>query len=51
MADDEGYIYMSNVNSIEEMMDMTISSRSYQSNVEVINTAKKLVLNTLRLGQ
>jgi len=51
LADDEGYIYMSNVNSIEEMMDMTISSRAYQSNAEVINTAKKLVLNTLRLGQ
>jgi flagellar basal-body rod protein FlgC len=39
------------VNSIEEMVDMTIASRAYQSNVEAINTAKKLVLNTLKLGQ
>jgi len=51
LADKNGYIYISNVNSIEEMVDMTIASRSYQSNVEAINTAKKLVLNTLRLGQ
>jgi len=51
LADENGYIYISNVNSIEEMVDMTIASRSYQSNVEAINTAKKLVLNTLRLGQ
>jgi flagellar basal-body rod protein FlgC len=51
MADEQGYIYVSNVNSIEEMVDMTIASRAYQSNVEAINTAKKLVLNTLKLGQ
>ena len=51
LADENGYIYMSNVNSIEQMVDMTIASRSYQSNVEVINTSKKLVLSTLRLGQ
>lgn len=51
IADKEGYIYISNVNSIEEMVDMTIASRSYQNNVESINTAKKLVLQTLRLGQ
>jgi flagellar basal-body rod protein FlgC len=51
LANEEGYVYISNVNSIEEMMDMTMASRAYQSNVEVVNTAKKLVLNTLRLGQ
>lgn len=51
IADKDGYIYISNVNSIEEMVDMTIASRSYQNNVESINTAKKLVLQTLRLGQ
>jgi len=51
LADENGYIYISNVNSIEEMVDMTIASRAYQGNVEAINTAKKLVLNTLRLGQ
>jgi flagellar basal-body rod protein FlgC len=51
MADADGNIYISNVNSIEEMVDMTVASRSYQNNVESINTAKKLVLQTLRLGQ
>jgi len=51
MADEKGFIYVSNVNSIEEMVDMTIASRAYQSNVEAINTAKRLVLQTLRLGQ
>jgi len=51
MADENGFIYVSNVNSIEEMVDMTIASRAYQSNVEAINTAKRLVLQTLRLGQ
>ena len=51
MADENGFIYVSNVNSIEEMVDMTIAYRAYQSNVEAINTAKRLVLQTLRLGQ
>lgn len=51
MADDKGYIYTSNVNIVEEMANMISTSRSYQSNVEVLNTSKQLLLNTLRLGQ
>ncbi|MGB5179666.1 MAG: flagellar basal body rod protein FlgC [Gammaproteobacteria bacterium] len=50
-ADGEGYIYTSNVNMIEEMANMISASRSYQSNVEVANTSKQLLLETLRLGQ
>jgi flagellar basal-body rod protein FlgC len=50
-ADKDGYIYMSNVNMIEEMANMISASRSYQSNVEVANTSKQLLLDTLRLGQ
>ncbi len=50
-ADAEGYIYTSNVNMIEEMANMISASRSYQSNVEVANTSKQLLLETLRLGQ
>ncbi len=50
-ADDEGYIYRSNINVVEEMANMISASRTYQANVEVMNTAKRLVLNTLRLGQ
>ena len=50
-ADDDGYIYMANVNIIEEMANMISASRSYQSNVEVMNTTKQLMLRTLQLGQ
>ena len=51
LADDEGYIYLSNVNPIEEMTNMMSASRGYQNNVEVINTSKDLLLQTLRLGE
>ncbi len=51
MADDQGYIYRPNVNIAEEMANMISASRSYQSNVEVINTAKRLMSATLQLGQ
>jgi flagellar basal-body rod protein FlgC len=42
---------MPNVNVVEEMVNMISASRSYQSNVEVMNTAKTLLLKTLTLGQ
>ena len=51
MADDKGYIYKPNVNSIEEMTNMISASRSYQGNVEVFNTSKQLLLGILRLGE
>ncbi len=51
MADKEGYIYKPNVNTIEEMANMMSASRSYQNNVEVLNTAKQLMIQTLRMGQ
>jgi len=51
MANDEGYVYLPNVNMIDEMSNMISASRSYQSNVEVLNTSKQLMLATLRLGQ
>ena len=50
-ADAEGYVTYSNVNPIEEMVDMISASRSYQNNVEVMNTAKGLLLKTLQMGQ
>ncbi|MES2354492.1 MAG: flagellar basal body rod protein FlgC [Pseudomonadota bacterium] len=49
-ADEEGYVSMSNVNVVEEMVNMISASRSYQSNVEVMNTAKNLMLKLLTLG-
>ncbi len=51
MADAEGYVTNSNVNPVEEMVNMISASRSYQNNVEVMNTAKTLLLKTLQMGQ
>jgi flagellar basal-body rod protein FlgC len=50
LADEEGYVTMSNVNVVEEMVNMISASRSYQTNVDVMNTAKTLLLKTLQLG-
>ncbi len=50
-ADAEGYVTHSNVNPVEEMVNMISASRSYQNNVEVMNTAKNLLLKTLQMGQ
>jgi flagellar basal-body rod protein FlgC len=50
-ADAQGYVTYSNVNPIEEMVDMISASRSYQNNMEVMNTAKGLLLKTLQMGQ
>ncbi len=50
-ADADGYVYMPNVNVVEEMANMISASRSYQTNVEVMNTAKELLMRTLSLGQ
>jgi len=51
LADENGYVKMSNVNLVEEMADMISASRSYQTNVEIVNTAKTLLQKTLQLGQ
>ena len=50
MADQDGYVYYPNVNPIEEMADMISASRSYQVNVEMMNTAKEMIVQTLKLG-
>jgi flagellar basal-body rod protein FlgC len=50
MADAQGYVTHSNVNAVEEMVNMISASRSYQNNVEVMNTAKSLLLKTLQIG-
>jgi flagellar basal-body rod protein FlgC len=51
LANEEGYIYLSNVSVIEEMTNMMSAKSSYQSNIEVLNTSKELLLQTLRLGR
>lgn len=50
-ADAEGYIYSSNVNTMEEMANMMSASRAYQNNAEVFSTTKTLMLRALQLGQ
>ncbi len=51
LADADGYVTHSNVSVVEEMVNMISASRSYQNNVEVMNTARQLMLKTLRMGE
>ncbi len=48
-ADKDGFVYLSNVNEMTEMVEMMASARSYQNNVEVVNTARALMLKTLEM--
>lgn len=51
MANEEGYIYRPNVDVIEEMANMLDASRAYQTNIEVMNTSKQLILRTIQMGK
>ena len=51
MANAEGYIFKPNVNIVEEMANMLDASRSYETNIEVMNTSKQLLLRTIQLGK
>jgi len=51
MADAKGYVALPNVNPVDEMVNMISASRSYQNNVDVMNTSKALLLKTLTIGQ
>ena len=50
-ADENGNVYATNVNTVEEMVNMISASRAYKNNVEIINTTKDLLLQTLSLGR
>jgi flagellar basal-body rod protein FlgC len=50
-ADKNGYIYVSNVNIVQEMADMISASRSYETNVQMLNNAKELMQHTLNIGK
>lgn len=50
-ADADGYVTYSNVDAVEEMVDMIAAARSYQNDVEMMNTARSLLQKTLQLGQ
>lgn len=51
MANDDGYVFYPNVNVVEEMANMMAASRAYQTNVEIMNTAKTMMQRVLTLGQ
>jgi len=49
LADGDGFVFQSNVNEVTEMVDMMAASRSYQNNVEVVNTARELMMRSLEI--
>lgn len=51
MANEDGFVFLSNVKPIEEMVNMMSASRSFQNNIEIMNTTKELMLRTLTMGQ
>lgn len=51
MADEQGYVFYSNVNTVEEMADMISASRAFQINVEMMNTTKSMMQRLISLGQ
>ena len=51
LADGDGYVYASNVNPVDELVNMISASRSYQNNVEVMNSTRQLMQKTLDLGK
>ncbi|EOX4930928.1 flagellar basal body rod protein FlgC [Vibrio alginolyticus] len=51
LANEEGYIYKPNVNVMEEMANMISASRAYQTNVQVADSSKQMLLRTLQMGQ
>ncbi|TBR37181.1 MULTISPECIES: flagellar basal body rod protein FlgC [Dyella] len=51
IADADGYVYASNVNPVDELVNMISASRSYQNNVEVMNSTRQLMQKTLDLGK
>ena len=51
LANAEGYVYHANVNPVEEMANMMSAARTFQNNVQVLNTTKQLMMATIRMGQ
>ncbi|MBK5939759.1 flagellar basal body rod protein FlgC [Halochromatium roseum] len=51
LADERGYVTLPNVEPVHEMVNMISASRSYQANVEVVNTSKQLMMKTLTIGE
>lgn len=50
-ANDDGYVFRPAISVVEEMANMMSASRSYEANVEVVNTTRQLLQRTLQVGQ
>ena len=50
-ADEQGFVAYPNVSVVEEMANMISASRSFELNVEVMNTARTLAERVLSMGQ
>jgi len=51
LADANGFVYTPDISAVEQVTDMVSASRAYQNNIEVMRTARDLMMATLRLGQ
>ena len=51
LANDDGFVMYPNVNVVDEMADMLSASRSFQTNVDVMEAAKTMMQRILTLGQ
>ena len=49
IANADGYVFKSNVDEMQEMIELTAASRAYQSNIEVLSTAKQMMMRTLEV--
>lgn len=50
-ANKDGYVFRPAISVVEEMANMMSASRSYEANVEVMNTSRQLLQRTLQVGQ
>jgi len=48
-ANEDGYVQMPNINTVQEMIDMITASRSYEANITALNSAKEMVRNALKI--
>ncbi len=51
LADRNGDVWVASVDVNQEIVEMTETARQYANNVEVMATAKTLILDTLRMGK
>jgi flagellar basal-body rod protein FlgC len=51
IADKDGSVFEAAVDQTRELVDMMETARGYQNNIEVMNTAKSLILDTLKMGR